>query len=83
MTRVATLFQTPLLSVAQFDHPQSELHVDGKLEVTPAYSITYLRSGEFRIVRKSGAWNFGPGDVVFSYPGTPQRVFHPADGAKD
>ncbi len=83
MTRVETLFQTPLLKVTQFDHPQNEVHVDGKLEVTPAYSITFLRSGEFRIVRQWGQWNFGPGDVVLSIPGIPQRVFHPADGAKD
>lgn len=83
MTRAETLLQTPLLTVAQFDHPKNEVHVDGRIEITPAYAITFLRSGEFRIVRKSGAWDFAPGDVLISYPGMPQRVFHPADGAKD
>ena len=83
MTRTETLFQTPLLTVARFDHPQNQVHVDGRIEITPAYAITFLRSGEFRIVRKLGAWDFAPGDVLISYPGMPQRVFHPADGAKD
>jgi AraC-like DNA-binding protein len=83
MTRIATLFQTPLLRIERFDHPPNEVHVDGALEVVPAYRITFLRSGEFRVVRKSGAWDLLPGDVLFSSPGVCQRFFHPADGARD
>jgi AraC-like DNA-binding protein len=80
---VATLLQTPLLRVHRFYHPLDEVHVDGKLEITPAHSVTFLRSGEFRIVRKSGAWDFSAGDVLLSYPGVSQRIFHPPDGARD
>jgi AraC-like DNA-binding protein len=83
MTRVATLFQTPLVQVERFDHPQNEVHVDGQLEVVPAHRITFLRSGQFRIVRETGEWDFAPGDVLFSSPGIAQRVFHPVGGARD
>ena len=30
MTRIATLFRTPLLRIYKFSHPQNEVHVDGK-----------------------------------------------------
>ena len=83
MTRVATLLQTPLLSIERFDHPQNEVHVDGQLEISAAYRVTFLLSGEFRIVRNSGTWDFAPGDVLLSCPGISQRPFHPADGARD
>ncbi len=83
MTRVATLFQTPLLRIDRFDHPRNEIHVDGQLEVVPAYRITFLCSGEFRIVRKSGTWDFVAGDMLISTPGTTQRIFHPQEGARD
>ncbi|GAC1434345.1 MAG: hypothetical protein NVS1B11_17390 [Terriglobales bacterium] len=83
MTHVATMLQTPLLSIERFDHPQNEVHVDGQLEVSAAYKVTFLLFGEFRIVRNSGAWDFAPGDVLLSCPGVSQRPFHPADGARD
>ena len=83
MTRVATLFQTPLLEVLRFDHPTDQIHVDGKVEIVPAYCVTFLSAGQFSIVRRAGTWNLGPGDVLLSYPGISQRIFHPAEGARD
>ncbi len=83
MTRVATLFQTPLLEVLRFDHPTDQVHVDGKVEIVPAYCVTFLSAGQFSIVRRAGTWNLGPGDVLLSYPGISQRIFHPSEGARD
>ena len=83
MTRVTTLFQTPLLQVLGFDHPADQVHVDGKVEIVPAYCVTFLRAGQFSIVRRTGTWMLGPGDVLLSYPGISQRIFHPSDGARD
>lgn len=83
MTRITNLFRTPAVHIDRSDHPQDLVPLDGAINRLTEYAVTYVVSGEFRVRRNCGSWDFHPGDALLNYPGVQQAVFHPQAGAHD
>ena len=75
--RVNTLFTHSLFGIEKLDHPPQETYVDGSTLLPREYCVTFLLSGEFRVVRNGRSWDLSAGDVILCYPLVPHQVFHP------
>lgn len=76
MNRFEPLLATPLVRVERFDHPTEATHQDPPEEESPAYSVSFVESGDFEVQRGRRRFQLDPGAVFLTYPGLTYRCRH-------
>jgi AraC-like DNA-binding protein len=83
MLRITKLFQSSLLTIERSDHPLETPHIDGRERKSLLYEVTFVESGQFSVRSKAEDHTFEHGDILLSYPGGMESIFHPDSGARD